>query len=528
MDDNKTNGDHNQPIVTDSNYTDQQHPTPLYQTVTDDQDSGEQPLQAEEVPAGVAAPDEVYVSEKPEIVPQDDEPPPIYEESKSKYFIIGGGVLFFLIIFFIIISLILGGGKNKKPVILTYWMLWEDGTVFDPLIKDYQRQNPNIKINVQKMSVDDYREKLSAQIPEGRGPDLFRFHNTWLPEIKDIVSPLPSSVMSHSDFEKTFYPIQSKDLCMNADYSGCVQDIAKRKGQYSYYGIPLEIDGLVLLYNDDLFKKANISKPPSNLDELIDQNFLSKFTFKDPDGQLRSSAIAIGTSTNVEHFSDIFGLLLLQNGGDLRKLADPAGVGALQGYRKFAEVGIWDDTMPNSITAFTQEKVAMIIAPSWEIVTIKAQNPNLKLKVASIPFNLPGSQPISLATYWAEGVSKKSPNSLEAWKFLKFLSEKDSMTKLYENEKKNRALGLFGEPYSRRDLGDKLLSDDYLSVVIQQADQYRSLPVISRTSDKGLNDGIIQYIGNAINATSQGVTYDEALNTAQQGVTQIYTQFKIP
>ncbi len=65
--------------------------------------------------------------------------------------------------------------------------------------------------------------------------------------------------------------------------------------------------------------------------------------------------------------------------------------------------------MPNSITAFVQEKVAMIIAPSWEILSIKAQNPDIKLKVSTIPFNLPGNQPTSLANYWVEGVSKKSP-----------------------------------------------------------------------------------------------------------------------
>jgi multiple sugar transport system substrate-binding protein len=484
-------------------------PAPLYETVPEDQAVGSPGLQPEEAPDSAASPEQAYIEEKPQAVSNDNSPPPIYEESKTKYFIIGGGVLFFLFIFFIFFSLFLGGKKSAKPVNLTYWMLWEDATVFDPLVKQYEKAHPNVKINVQKMSPEDYREKLSARIPTGQGPDIFRYHNTWLPMIKDLVAPLPKSIMSDQTFTKTFYPVQAQDLKMGT----------------SFYGIPLEIDGLVLIYNADLFEKANISQPPANLDELIDQNFLGKFTFKDTDGQLRSSAIAMGTTSNVEHFSDIFGLLLLQNGGDLKNLDDPSAAGALEGYRKFAEVGVWDDTMPNSITAFAQEKVAMIIAPSWEILNIKAINPDIKLKVSTIPFNLPGNKPISLSSYWVEGVSKKSPNSLEAWKFLEFLSEKDNMTKLYAEEKKTR---LFGEPYSRIDLADKLVTDENIGVVISQADQYKSLPLISRTNDKGLNDSIITYIQNAINSAAQGVSYSEALIPAKKGVDQIYSQYKMP
>lgn len=524
MDDNKTNQGQNQPpMSTDPNYP-QQAPTPLYETETvpdvpqqnaaqNFQTGAPVPLQPEEVPAGATAPEDVFSSTAAPEAISGDEPPPIYEEgNKTKYFFIGGGVIFFILIFILFLSLLLGG-KPKKPVQLTYWMLWEDSAVFDPLIKDYEKQNPNVKITVQKMSIEDYKDKLVTRIsqsgtPTDKAPDMFRFHNTWLPEIKDVVAPLPKSIMSDQDFQKTFYAIQAKDLKM---------------GQ-SFYGIPLEIDGLVLIYNDGLFKKSNVDKPPSNLDELIDDKFLSKFTFKDSSNQLKASAVALGTTSNVEHFSDIFGLLLLQNGGDLHHLDDPVAAGALEGYRKFAEVGVWDDTMPNSIAAFAQEKVAMIIAPSWEIINIKAQNPDIQLKVAPIPFNLPGNQPVSLANYWAEGVSKKSPNSLEAWKFLKFLSEKDSETKLFAEESKTR---LFGEPYSRVDLADKLVTNPYLGVVIQQADHYYSLPLISNTGDKGLNDSIIGYIQNAINSTAQGVSYSDALSTAKQGVDQIYSQYNI-
>jgi multiple sugar transport system substrate-binding protein len=227
--------------------------------------------------------------------------------------------------------------------------------------------------------------------------------------------------------------------------------------------------------------------------------------------------------------------MLIQNNPDKATLDKPisalaafnsqTGVGALQAYRKMAEppTAFWDDTMPNSVVAFTQEKVAMIFAPSWVISNVHAQNPDLDIKVAPVP-KVPNSVSLSIANYWVEGVSKVSQNQLEAWKFIKFLSEKDNMVKLYANQTKTR---IVGEPYSRVDLADQLAKSPYLSVVIQQAPQYVSLPLISRTNDNGLNDRIIDYLKNAVNATINGLGYQEAANIAQKGIDQILGQYKL-
>jgi len=53
------------------------------------------------------------------------------------------------------------------------------------------------------------------------------------------------------------------------------------------------------------------------------------------------------------------------------------------------------------------------------------------------------------------------------------------------------------------------------------------LPLASRTFDNGLNDEIIKYIENAINATAQGSSYSQALEAAKQGVDQILSRYKI-
>lgn len=478
-------------VMDDNKEIPQENQQPTFETV---------PVEVEE------APEEVVTPEAP-VEPPADMPPPVYQENKNQYFLIAAGAVVFFIVMVIVIRAIFGGGGVKKEVSLNYWGLWEEREVIQPLIDQYQQKNPNIKINYQKMAPQSYREKLIVRSKSNQGPDIFRFHNTWIPELREVLSPLPTSIMNNAEFEKTFYKVHQNDL----------------KVDNYYYGLPLMIDGLVLIYNEGLLKKAGISTVPSTWDEITDM--VPRLTVKDIQGNLITSGIAMGTTTNIEHFSDIFALLLVQNGGSLDKLDQQEAAGALEIYRKFAEEpqGYWNDAMPNSINAFIQEKVAMIIVPSWQALTIKTANPEISMKIVPVPA-VPGASNISIASYWIEGVSRFSKNQIEAWKFLRYLTEKENLTKLYEIQTRLRP---FGEPYSRVDLAPVLLQNEYLGAVIKQANDFVSVPLISRTFDNGLNDELIKYIENAINSTIQGVTYAEALKTAKGGVDQVFKKYNI-
>jgi len=492
-------------------------PQPIFETVPIDT------TQPEELASNVSATDQTDFKQiQPEIVPIEVESSsPSYRESSRLPFIIGGILVFIIIfvVFFIIFNSLKNTVKPKstETTTITYWGLWEEKEVIDPLIKEYQKANPNVQITYEKKSEIDYRKKLLTWIRNGNGPDIFRFHNTWIPEMRLpdpntqqlVLSTLPESVMSVDEYEKTFYPIHVKDLKMGKNI----------------YGIPLMIDGLVLLVNVDLLKKAGISSVPTNWDEMV--SVASQVTVKGKDNTLVTAGFAAGTANNVAHFSDIFGLMLLLNGGDLTKLDQAEASGALQAYRRFAEDpnNVWSELMPNSPIAFAQGKVAMIFAPSWEIHAIKATAPDLNFSVVPIP-NPPGEKQFSIASYWVEGVSIKSTHQIEAWKFLTYLSSKEGQTKMFEIQSNLR---MFGTPYSRMDLADLLVQDPYLGSVIKQAaeDRYISLPLITNTFDDGLNDEVIHYIENAINGASQGVSYGEAMKQAKQGISQIFLQYNI-
>jgi len=422
--------------------------------------------------------------------------------------------LIFSIIFFFSLALVLPGCsllqrfKKEESITLQYWGLWESASTINQVVADYKKEHPNVDIVYAKKSPQQYRESLQSQIQAGKGPDIFRFHNTWTPMLEDILSPVPTDVVSPADFKKNFYPTVFNDL---------------RNSKKEFVGVPLEIDGLGLFWNEDIFKAAGIINPPATWQELAQTAV--RLTVRDPAGNINTAGVALGTASNVDHFSDILGLMIFQNGGDPKSPTDKASSDALTYYTNFAqgENRVWDETMPSSTVAFDGGKLAMYFAPSWRAIEIKSSNPLLNFKVASVP-QLEGGK-IGWASYWAEGVSAKSQHQKEAWDFVKFLQEDESLIKLYGEAAKSPSR-FFGEPYSKVSMASKLAAEPLVGAFISDAPYMRSFPMASRTFDNGLNDQIIKAYEDAINSVLRGTPAKNALETTAQNITNIFNRFK--
>ncbi|KKU88742.1 hypothetical protein A3A64_01015 [Candidatus Gottesmanbacteria bacterium RIFCSPLOWO2_01_FULL_48_11] len=389
---------------------------------------------------------------------------------------------------------------GAKEVTIIYWGLWENDALIRPVIADFESSHPKIKVQYVKQSHKQYRERLQAAVARGDGPDVFRFHNTWVAMLANDLSPVPKTVMTAAEFAQAFYPVAVADLV----------------GGQSIYGIPLMIDGLGLYYNEDLLASAGVV-PPTTWEEML--NIVPKLTVK-TDATITTSAIALGTTGNVENFSDILALMMMQNGANLREPTSQEAEETLIFYRKFADaadpVYTWNETLDNSIYAFAMGKVAMILAPSWRAFDVRQINPNLRFKIAPVP-QLPGNT-VSWASYWVEGVSGKSKYQEQAWEFVKYLTGKEAATKLYTEASKTR---LFGEPYARVELGSGLASDPYVGAFIKQAANSKSFPLASRTFDNGINDKLIKYMEDAVNGMIAGSSPKAVLTTAASGFRQV-------
>lgn len=451
--------------------------------------------------------------EKKELpIPSATPPPTTYVFAEE-----GAGGVFKKIFIFLLLILILAGaffgiykfilpklrGVGKpQEVSLTYWGLWEPSKVFQQVVADFQKEHPGIKINYVQNSHKDYRERLASSFAKGEGPDIFRFHNTWVPMFKKELAPVPAEAYNAGLFEATFYPVARGSL---------------RQGT-NYVGIPLEIDGLGLFINEEIFSSAG-KEPPTTWDEL--RRVALELTAYDAGGNIQIAGVAMGRTENVDHWSDILAVMMLQNGADLENPTGKLAEDALTYFTNFSKQDkVWSQRLPSSTAAFANGKLAMYFGPSWRALNIKEANPSLKFKIVPIP-QLPETN-ITWGTFWAEGVWEKSKNKKEAWEFLKYLSSKSALQKLYQAQAQVR---LFGEPYSRVDMADLLKTDKYLGAYISQAPAARSWYLCSRTFDNGINDKIIKYFEDAVNAVNQGKTSKEALAPAAQGVAQVLAQY---
>lgn len=406
-----------------------------------------------------------------------------------------------------------GGGLpigTTAPTEVTWWGLWEDENVVGPLIVEYEQANPNVKINYIKQSHTDYRERLVNSLARGEGPDIFRFHNSWVPMFKNELAPVPSNVMSSSEFTQTFYKVATTDLTSGS----------------SIVGIPLEIDGLGLYINEDIFSQAGIQVPSTWLEFEQAAKQLTTVV----NGRLEVAGAALGRSENVDHWPEIIAMMILQNGGKLENPTDRFSRDALVYFTSYSSVfNVWNETLPPSTIAFAGGKVAMMFAPSWRAFEIVAQNPDLNFRIVPVP-QLPKENPndpdVTYASYWVEGVWVRSEKQDEAWKFLKFLSSRDSLTKLFEAASRVR---IFGEPYSRTDMTNLLESNQYAGSYTSAANDAKSWYLHARThdGDTGINSQINKYYENAINAINSGTRAEDVLPTLSQGISQVLAQYGI-
>lgn len=394
------------------------------------------------------------------------------------------------------------GGTPTQQVNLTYWGLWEDEAAVASVLQDFEKDNPGVLVSYVKNSPRDYRERLQAAITSGQGPDIFRFHASWVPMLKNNLAPLPSSVFTPSQFQQNFYPLAYQQLQAN--------------GQI--VGVPLGFDTLLLYYNEEILSTAGIM-PPQTWAELREAAI--KLTVSEGN-TIQRGGVALGNASNVDHFSDIIGLLMLQNGANPADPTSQAARDAMTFYTNFVRTDkVWGSALPSSTVAFARGEVAMMFAPSWKAHEVKQLNPQLKFAVTTVP-QLSQNE-LTWGTYWAEGVNASSSKKDAAFKLIQYLSTPDTLRKLYAQQAETRS---FGEPYPRPEMAGELSSDPYVGQVLKMANRAQNWYLNSQTFDNGLNDQLIKYYQDAVNDMVAGRgDVANIMNTVALGTNQVLRQF---
>ena len=345
--------------------------------------------------------------------------------------------------------------KEKiQPITLNYWRVWDGQEAFEDIVAAYRALHPNINIDYRKLRYEEYEKELVDSFAEDRGPDIFSVNAGWLRRYQGKIAPLPEeTTMAYSVVTGTIQKQETVSLRtspsitakqLKENYVDVVADNAIIDNKI--YGLPLSVDTMVLYYNRDLLNSAGITEVPRYWNE----QFLSdvkKLTKQDKDGKIIQSGVALGTAENVERYSDILSLIMMQNGAEMMTPEGvvsfhrlPAGASdknyvsgleALRFYTDFAnpvkEVYAWNKDLPNSLEAFIDGRLAFFFGYSYHLPQIQARAPRLNFDISAMPQIEGNPKAVNFANFWLETTSSKSKYQNEAWDFIQFATRAENV-----------------------------------------------------------------------------------------------------
>jgi multiple sugar transport system substrate-binding protein len=147
--------------------------------------------------------------------------------------------------------------NNGQPVTITFWHAYSSAAevpmVEKTVIPAFEKLYPNVTVKDAAFSHDDLYQKLLTGAAAGQLPDVVRSDIAWTPTFaaQGMFGQLDGMPGFQALADATFPGI----LSTNA-YQG------------HYYGLPLDTNTRVLLYNADTLKQAGISAPPKTFDDL--------------------------------------------------------------------------------------------------------------------------------------------------------------------------------------------------------------------------------------------------------------------
>ncbi|NBP55325.1 extracellular solute-binding protein [bacterium] len=435
---------------------------------------------------------------------------------KNRKVIIAAGVFMTAMIILMLANALgfrLGGRQKLQKAELIMWGLWDESIMIDKYISEFRKQYSNIKIEYRKLTPQEYETELINALAGSRGPDIFAMHHTWYSKHKNKLAPMSEEVMTLKDYKERFVDLVYDDFV--------VED--------KIYGFPLYTDTLALFYNKDAFNDAGIVSPPKTWQEV--QDIVPKLTQIDKNGNINQAGIALGTGKNINRSPDLLSVLMIQAGAQMTNPNDytkitfnqgrkqsgqdinPADL-ALEYYTDFANprktVYNWNSTLDNSIDAFYEREVAMMIGYSYQVEAIKAKAPRLNFAVAPLPQVSLDSGLANYANYWGYGVSSQSKYSKEAYTFLKFMTEKEQSQEYFLNTKR---------PTPRRDLIEVQSQDLDYGVFVNQILQ-------AKTWRQPDNNTVDRILIEAIDNVNLGLlSYNKAISQAQTQIQALADNF---
>ncbi|MDQ1234018.1 raffinose/stachyose/melibiose transport system substrate-binding protein [Paenibacillus sp. SORGH_AS306] len=380
---------------------------------------------------------------------------------------------------------------GKVTISFLHWR-GEDTQAFQKIIDQFEAKNPNIKVDMQTLTSDQYQSTAQAKLTDG--------------SVGDVFASFPGAQYAALSKAGLYTDLTNESFLKN--YNADLIDVGAKDGKQ--WAVPYQLVYNQPIYNTEIFKKYNLT-PPTDWDGFLKlcatlkQNGIIPIAFAGADigpGQLMNTMVM-----NNEPSEDIF----TKVEAGQAKLTDEFWVKTLTQFKELNDNGYFQDNSLGTKDAaagalFIQGKAAMLASGSYQLAQNAKQNPELKQALLA-PITVSADQAkyegVHTSTFML-GVNSRSKHQAEAKKFLEFLSQPDVASQ-YANET--------GQNVTLKDI-------TYDSPELKIAGDWADKKTIFQPRFTILNSENQKAVTNSIQSVLGGATPEQAAQDAQAIVDQ--------
>lgn len=300
--------------------------------------------------------------------------------------------------------------NNGDATTLTVWQLKPEIAETLPIVFEaYMEKNPHINIVVDRPGGTDYDTTIKAQMASNVYPDLYMVNSY--------------SIME--SFARGGNAIAITDQAFTQNFVDDFLPSISVDGEI--YGVPVETDGVGIIYNRDLFIQAGIEDVPKTLSEMQDvcntlkAKGITPFSvgFQDSWTLNHTFSLIHGESMNAREFTQNM------NVGE-----DSFHNPELDHVFDFLDLMVAncndkpsDSDYSNMCTLFGQGESAMMVCGMWGMTSVLMVNPDINIGVFAVPVSEdPADARLCTDNAAVFCIPPQSPNQEEALKLLEWMS----------------------------------------------------------------------------------------------------------
>ncbi len=283
------------------------------------------------------------------------------------------------------------------------------------IIAQFEKDNPDIQVQLEPVGSGDYYARILTQIAGGNPPDILQIGDDTVPQFvqKGAFAELEPFITS------TNYPLDT------SIYLPGVVDPGKWQGKQ--YLLPKDFSPLAVYYNKKLFDRYNVPYPKDDWtwdDFLKTAQALTKDTNADSKPDVWGMQLPGPWTSGFEYWVAAAGGRLSSEDGTTFEgfMNSPETIKAVQFYGdlynkyKVAPLPADMNAFGGGNSEFDNGTAAMRIFGRWPQTGIR-ENPNIDLGVVGPPS---GAKRANVLFWGGFGISALSPNKEAAWRFLRY------------------------------------------------------------------------------------------------------------